>query len=173
MLVKDTQHLLPLSPAKHTRVLLEVLGDSSSNERVLGTFSRLLAGEGFSVEVYAHEDFKTADFSVCTFREKYDLAIYLANVENASNKVTNRLNWFTFWGNGNNVPWFVKERPVLFISLANPYHLIDVPMVRTYINCYSNHDAMLHVLMLPPWKPQANLDILRIIHIIRRSESVH
>lgn len=109
--------------------------------------STLLSQEGFQVETYVHEDFATADFKVKTFREKYDLVIYLANIENASNKVTNRLNWFTFWGNGNNVPWFVNERPVLFISLASPYHLIDVPMVKTVINCYSNHDAMLEALL--------------------------
>ena len=146
-LVKDTQQLLPLDAKKHRKVLLEVLGDFPSNARVQSAFAAMLEQEGFSVENYVHEDFQTADFSVHTFREKYDLVIYLANVENASNKVTNRLDWFTFWGNGNNVPWFVKERSALFVSLGNPYHLVDVPMVRTYVNCYANHDGMLRALM--------------------------
>lgn len=145
-LVKDTQNLLPLDPKKTPRVLLEILGDFPSNERVLNTFESLLTREGFRVERYVHEQFETADFRVERFKEQYDLVIYLGNVENASNKVTNRLSWFTFWGNGNNVPWFVEERPVLFISLANPYHLVDVPMIKTYINAYSNHDAMLRAL---------------------------
>ena len=146
-LVKDTQALLPLDPDRHKKVLLEILGDFPSNERVLSAFTVLLEREGFQVEQYVHEDFNTAKFDVATFRAKYDLVIYLANVENASNKVTNRLNWFTFWGNGNNVPWFVEERPVLFVSLANPYHLVDVPMIKTYVNCYSNSDVILSALM--------------------------
>lgn len=146
-LVKDTQKLLPLNPEKHRKVLLEIMGDFDSNGRVINTFEALLKQEGFEVEQYVHEDFMTAKFDVHTFREKYDLVIYLGNVENASNKVTNRLSWFTFWGNGNNVPWFVEERPVLFISLANPYHLIDVPMIKTYINAYSNSEAILRAVV--------------------------
>ena len=137
-LVKDRDHILPISPKKTKKVLLEIMGDFPSNECVIGQFEKLLSQEGFSVERYEHEDFASAKFDVHTFREKYDLVIYIGNVENASNKVTNRLSWFTFWGNGNNVPWFASERPVIFVSLANPYHLIDVPMVGTYINGYSN-----------------------------------
>lgn len=146
-LVKDTQNLLPLDVQKHKKVLLEIMGDFDSNERVISTFETLLTKEGFQVERYVHEDFMTAKFDVHTFREKYDLVIYLGNVENASNKVTNRLSWFTFWGNGNNVPWFVEEKPVLFISLANPYHLIDVPMIKTYINAYSNSEVILKAVV--------------------------
>lgn len=142
-LVKDIQALLPLDAKKTPKVLLEILGDFPSNERVMNSFEALLQKEGFSVERYVCEDFETADFRVEKFRERYDLVIYLGNVENASNRVTNRLNWFTFWGNGNNVPWFVEERPVLFVSLANPYHLIDVPMIKTYVNAYSNSDTVL------------------------------
>lgn len=146
-LVKDTQHLLPISPDKYPKVLLEIMGDFPSNERVSNSFKKLLTHEGFQVEIYEHEVFETADFSVRSFKEKYDLVIYLGNVENASNRVTNRLNWFTFWGNGNNVPWFVMERPTLFISLANPYHLVDVPMIKTYINGYSNSEFILKAVM--------------------------
>lgn len=146
-LVKDTQGLLPLDPKKHRRVLLEILGDFPSSPHVLDTFAELLRKNGFAVEIYEHEDFAAANFSVETFRKKYDLVLYLGNVENTSNMVTNRLSWFTFWGNGNNVPWFVKERPVLFVSLANPYHLVDVPMIRTYINCYGNSDDTLELLV--------------------------
>lgn len=146
-LVKDTQNVLPISPDKTKKVLLEILGDFSSNERVEKSFYERLTKEGFDVELYRHEDFSTAKFDVATFKSKYDLVIYIANVENASNKVTNRLNWFTFWGNGNNVPWFVQERPVIFISLANPYHLIDVPMIKTYINGYSNSEYVIEAVV--------------------------
>lgn len=146
-LVKDTQGALPLSVEKTPRVLLEVLGPFGSNERVEDRFAELLAREGFEVERYRHEDFATADFRVETFRSKYDLVLYVGNVENASNRVTNRLDWFTFWGNGNNVPWFVCERPAVFVSLANPYHLVDVPMIKTYVNAYSNSDIAIEAVV--------------------------
>lgn len=146
-LVKDTAGLLPLDPKKTKNVLLEIMGDFPSNERVISSFEKHLTEEGFEVDRYEHENFETAKFDVETFRKKYDLVIYIGNVENASNKVTNRLSWFTFWGNGNNVPWFVEERPVLFISLANPYHLVDVPMIKTYINGYSNSEYVIESVM--------------------------
>lgn len=146
-LVKDTQALLPLLTRKHKKILLQVLGDYPSSPHILEYFTALLGREGFEVEQYVQENFETARFDVGTFRTNYDLVIYLANIENASNQVTNRLSWYTFWGNGNNVPWFVKERPVLFVSLASPYHLVDVPMVKTAVNCYAGNDATLDALM--------------------------
>jgi len=146
-LVKDTQNLLPLSPTKHHRVLLEVLGDFPTSTLILEKMRTLLESNEFAVEVYVPENFSTAKFDVATFRAQYDLVFYVANIENASNMVTNRLSWYTFWGNGNNVPWFVKEKPVLFASVANPYHLVDVPMVKTYINCYGNSDYTLEALV--------------------------
>lgn len=44
-------------------------------------------------------------------------------------------------------PWFVNEIPTILISLANPYHLVDVPMIRTYINCYSPTNEVLDSLV--------------------------
>ena len=146
-LVKDTQHLLPLDPLKHRRVLLEILGDFPSSPRIQETMRTLLEANGFKVEIYVPENFDNAKFDVTSFRARYDLVFYVANIENTSNMVTNRLSWHTFWGNGNNVPWFVRERPVLFASVANPYHLVDVPMIKTYINCYGNSDFTLSALM--------------------------
>ncbi len=146
-LVKDTQKVLPIAPHKYKRVLLEVLGDFPSNERVIRTVEAELKKRGFQVTLYEKEDFSKGVDNVTMFKSKYDLVVYLGNVENASNKTTNRLNWYTFFGQGNNVPWFVKEVPTIFASLANPYHLFDVPMVQTYINCYSNNQYVLEELV--------------------------
>ncbi len=143
-LVKDTQKLLPISPKKHKRILLEIMGDFPSNERVLAQVKTELENKGFEVTLYEYENFELGVDNVRSFKEKYDLVIYVGNVENASNKTTSRLNWYTFWGQGNNVPWFVEEVPTMFISVANPYHLLDVPMIRTYINCYSNNQYVLN-----------------------------
>ena len=150
-LVKDTQHLLPVDPKRHHRVLYEILGDCASNERVTKRFFEKMEALGFEMIPYEREVFdftKPLPFdSVRTFKEKYDLVLYVGNIENASNKTTNRINWYTLFGLGNNMPWFVKEVPTLFVSLQNPYHLLDVPMIQTYINAYSNHDEVIDAVV--------------------------
>lgn len=146
-LVKDTQNLLPVNAQKYPRVLLEILGDFPSNERVLNQVKEELEKRAFQVSIYQKENFEMGVDNVKSFKEKYDLVIYIGNVENASNMTTSRLNWYTFWGQGNNVPWFVDEVPTLFISVANPYHLLDVPMIKTYINCYSNNEYFLKAVI--------------------------
>ena len=146
-LVKDNQNALPLDPKKTPRLLLEVLGGCASEKRIAEHMTALLEKEGFAVTLYEPEDFTHLEFKVESFHEKYDAVLYLGNVENASNKTTNRINWYTMWGAGNNVPWFVHEVPVVFASLANPYHLVDVPMMKTYINCYSNNNETLEALV--------------------------
>ncbi|MBQ6646074.1 MAG: glycoside hydrolase family 3 protein, partial [Clostridia bacterium] len=146
-LVKDTEHNLSLDPQKTKRLLLEVLGDAPSNGRIAAYMKNKLSAEGFAVTLYERENFETYRFGVKPFTDAFDAVLYLGNVENASNKTTNRINWYTFWGHGNNVPWFVNEVPAVFASLANPYHLVDVPMIRTYINCYSNNNETLDALV--------------------------
>lgn len=141
-LVKDTQEALPLSPWKTKRILLEILGDYPSSPRLQEIYTQRLREAGFEVTLYERESFATADFRVETFREKYDLVLYVANMEHASNQVTNRYQWFTFFGNGNNCPWFTAERPVVYVSHANPYSLLDVPQIRTYVNAYSSTEAV-------------------------------
>ena len=150
-LVKDTQHLLPIDPVKHHRVLFEILGKCPSEKRVAERFIADMERKGFEMIPYEEEVF---DFSkpmrfetVEEFRSKYDLVVYIGNVENASNKTTARLNWHAPYGAGNNIPWFVEVVPTVFISLQNPYHLLDVPMVKTYINAYSNHDLMIDAVV--------------------------
>lgn len=142
-LVKDTQKLIPIDSAKYKKVLLEIMGDFPSNERVFKQVKEELEKKNFQVYGYEKENFEVGVDNVKSFKEKYDMVIYIGNVENASNQTTSRLNWYTFWGQGNNVPWFVNEIPVLFISVANPYHLLDVPMIKTYINCYSNNEFVI------------------------------
>lgn len=143
-LVKNNENVLPISPDKTKRILLEVLGDYPSTERVTEHWKTLLEKEGFEVSLYQKEDFSmTPDFSVRAFLNQYDMVLYIGNMENASNQVTNRYQWYTFWGNGNNCPWFTAEVPVIYVSMANPYSLVDVPQIQTYINCYSNNDYVI------------------------------
>ena len=48
---------------------------------------------------------------------------------------------------GVNVPIYINSIPTIFISLANPYHLLDVPRVKTYINNYGMNDYTLTCLV--------------------------
>lgn len=146
-LVKDTSNILPISSEKTKRILLEVLGDFPSSVRVQEKVRSELTKYGFEVSMYVKENFERGVDNVARFHEKYDMVIYIGNIENTSNQTTNRLNWYTFWGQGNHVPWFAKEVPTIFVSVANPYHLLDVPMIQTYINCYSNNDYVLEAVV--------------------------
>ncbi len=149
-LVKDTQNLLPISPSKTKRVLLEIMGDFPSNDRVCASFKVLLEKEGFDVIIYEKEvltEKGIAFDNIGQFKEKYDLVIYIGNIETASNKTVSRLNWHTVFGLGNNMPWFVCEVPTMFISVGNPYHLLDAPMVKTYINGYCNSEYVIDAIV--------------------------
>ncbi len=146
-LVKDTQALLPISTQKHKRILLEILGDFRSNDKVYAVFEGQLKAAGFEVTKYIPEDFSSSLDTVEEFKGKYDLVIYIANIETASNKTVSRINWYTLFGLGNNMPWFVEEVPTLFISVGNPYHLLDAPMVKTFINGYCNSDYVMEAII--------------------------
>ncbi|PTQ82957.1 beta-N-acetylhexosaminidase [Trichococcus patagoniensis] len=147
-LVKDTAGNLPLRPEATPRLLLQLIGPyEEANTQIASTVIPLLEKAGFQVTLYQPEDFTTGFDSVSQFHAKYDAVLYLANVENRSNATTTRINWYTFFGQGNNIPWFVDEVPTVFASLGNPYHLMDVPMVKTYINAYDNHQAVIEALV--------------------------
>jgi beta-N-acetylhexosaminidase len=146
-LVKDTQNLLPISPVKHKRILLQILGEYESNDRVQRFFVDKLTKEGFDVTVYVKEGFEVMDDSVAKLKERYDLVMYVANIETASNHTVARINWHTMFGLGTNMPWMVYEMPVMFISVGNPYHLLDAPMVKTFINGYCNSEYVMSAVI--------------------------
>lgn len=148
-LVKDTAGILPLDVKRHKRVLLEMIGDFASNGRVQEQFVRLLEKEGFAVTLYEPETPETIflDGEVEKFRKKYDLVLYIGNIENASNKTVARIYWHTLFGAGNNLPWFAQEVPTVFVSVGNPYHLFDVPMVPAYVNGYCHSPYVIEAVV--------------------------
>lgn len=44
------------------------------------------------------------------------------------------------------IPFYVHEVPTIFISVQCPYHLADVPQVKTYINTYDSNDRCMEIL---------------------------
>lgn len=142
-LVKNEENLIPLNPNNYKRALVMVLGDqvSSSGKPAVGSlFINELREAGFTVDRFSVEEhgelFHKAPVS--EIREKYDLVFYFANIKTASNQTTVRINWLPPMGL--DAPWFTREIPTIFISVANPYHLQDVPMIKTYINAYTANE---------------------------------
>ena len=144
-LVKDTQHLLPVTPEKYKRIWLHVLDEPGFTDPTTCTqpVIRALKEAGFEV-IYDDDQPKglpDTQIPVAELKKSCDLILYVANVVNASYKTVTRLKW------GNpaaiDAPFFTKDIPTMFISLANPYHFADVPMIRTIINSYSPSEAVI------------------------------
>ncbi len=173
-LVKDTQNLLPISAKKTPRVYLNVLQDDDDiHSATREAFKTRLEKEGFTVSVRDRTSLNAMaaliSESKMSFIKKmtaipkamkamsemtkenlpdlFDLAIFVGYFPTASNNTTIRIQWRGVAGMGNDSPWFVSELPALFISLANPYHLQDVPMIKTYINAYTNNTQTIDAVM--------------------------
>ena len=80
------------------------------------------------------------------FKKTYDLAIFAFNFETASNNTVIRLTWKGGL-TGSSSPWFSREIPTLAVSFANPYRLVDVPQVKTFINAYTFNEYTLPAVM--------------------------
>ena len=152
-LVKNKQPLLPLDPAKTPKIKLIQI----TNERLpesgwlpeIELFKQLLEKEGFTVSYFKDGKYPDVDFSLSDFKKETDLVIYFANMKVGSNQTTIRITWDDFLGESS--PKYVHDLPYLFLSFSNPYHLVDVPMVKTYINAYTCNEytvrAMVEKLM--------------------------
>ena len=87
---------------------------------------------GFEVEYYnPHED----NLHGCKDLQRRRLTLYLANYEQASNQTEVRVHWCEKHALDN--PRFLNEEDCIFVSFSNPYHLQDVPRIKTYINAYT------------------------------------
>lgn len=75
----------------------------------------------------------------------YDLILYVANLATKSNQTSVRIEWAQPMGA--NCGHFINDVPTVFVSLENPYHLLDFPRVKTFINCYSNNDSVIDALV--------------------------
>lgn len=144
-LVKDNQQLLPISPKKTPRVRLTVLGEDQSggfgeSGKVAQPLKDALERAGFSVSLYDYATMERGEIFTCgvaDMKEKFDLSIVAANVSTASNYTTRRLDWIALMAA--NEPWYGKDIPTLFLSFCNPYHMVDVPFISTFVNCYSSN----------------------------------
>lgn len=151
-LVKEEEGVLPLDPAKK-RILFCPLesapGYKGSAYAVMGgtcaAFAEMLRAEGFEVSEFESAPLFEGSTPRCDSMEEYDYIIYLANYSTKSNQTTVRIEWAQPMGS--NCPSYVNSVPTIFISVENPYHLIDAPRVKTYINTYGASAANLKALV--------------------------
>lgn len=141
-LVKNTENLIPLSPDKQKRILFRVItlaqkADNDYDENSL-LFKRMMEERGFELIDFQADSLPGGlinEQKVDSIKDRYDMMLYFATCDVKSNQKDIRIGWSSFLGG--DTPKFVKEIPTVFISMSNPYHLADVPMISTYINAYS------------------------------------
>ena len=147
-LVKNREQLIPLSKTKYKNVLLIGLSDNEAQrEQLLSKLQGEFKGYGINTFSYEKEYLSQRDVaqSVQEIKEQFDLVVYAACYKVASNKTSLRINWTL--PSAIDAPWFSQEVPTLFISFGNPYHLVDVPRISTYINAYGNTDSTIKAVV--------------------------
>lgn len=151
-LVKEEKGVFPLTPERYPRILYYPLEAETAEfgysvrGGVCEDVKRRLKEAGFQVDTYfvdkanmeGHISPSTA------ILDNYDLCLYCANYATKSNQTTVRIEWMQPMGA--NCPVYIHEKPIVFISVENPYHLLDVPRVKTYINVYSSHEKAIDAL---------------------------
>lgn len=142
-LVKDLDHLLPVTSEKYRKIRLMFLGEKQCWDGVIPDILQSeLEKRGFEVEQYQpfQDDLHgTKDLPA----ERLTLAVL--HYPHASNQTTVRVSWCA--KHALEIPRFVHEEAIVFASLANPYHLQDVPRTRTFINCYTANRATVSALV--------------------------
>lgn len=152
-LVKEEEGVLPLKPEKKRILFCPLESDEgykgsafSAASGVGERFVELLEKEGFCIERFRPSPlFEGATPRCDLVTDGFDYIIYLANYVTKSNQTTVRIEWEQPMGA--NCPMYLASVPTIFISVENPYHLQDVPRVKTYINTYSSNEAALEALV--------------------------
>ena len=151
-LVKEQKGVLPLTPARYPRVLFYAIEPPAGGESIYSVkpacaqVKKLLEAEGFTVDEFVPQPLgegHTTKYEEVV--QRYDLILYVANLTTKSNQTVVRIEWKQPMGA--DCAHYLHDVPTVFVSLENPYHLLDFPRVKTYINCYSNNSHCLHQLI--------------------------
>ena len=168
-LVKNKEHIFPISPAKQKRVLLvDVKGHEGgfgmimggSSKRPVDVMKELLEKEGFTVTIWQSLEDQVKDLPpekrraavanvyaqkrpISESTDNYDLIINMAKVVPNTDQ---RIQWPASKGTPD-IPFYIHEVPTIFVSVNSPFHLADVPQVQTYINCYDDQQDTLEALV--------------------------
>lgn len=147
-LVKEEKGIFPITPERFPRVLFYPLdrnGNCATGNTASGKFRDALQNAGFQVDVFAPAAVTEGGMaSVKELSEKYDLILYAATI-GAKYQPVSRILWSD--PQGANIPTLCHTIPTVFVSFDNPYHLFDVPQMRTFINCYAGTDNVIEALL--------------------------
>ena len=151
-LVKEEKGVLPISPDKYRRILVYKKEGAASafgggvQTGACDRFIEKLKEKGFEVSVFVPGGgWEGLAAPVSEITQNYDLIIYLVSLATKSNQTVVRIEWAEPMGA--DVPVYMHSVPTIAISLENPYHLLDMPRVKTYINTYGGTDEILNALM--------------------------
>ncbi|MGY1815163.1 glycoside hydrolase family 3 protein [Blastococcus sp. SYSU D00820] len=137
-LVHDRAGHLPLSAGRHPRVLVYVLGDQPTFYDPTGghadRFTAGLAARGMTVTTRRVPGEGRSIRAEREVQRAHDLVVYFADVRFAGNSNDYRISWSH--PQAPEVPRHV-DVPTVMVSIADPYHLRDVPSVGTFVNAYS------------------------------------
>jgi beta-N-acetylhexosaminidase len=152
-LVKDTAGNLPITPGTHPRIRLYGISGGADFTRAdplayLDVVKEELEAAGFEVFLYRTAEQREAagetgvnfmsvisEEATGDYAEKYDAAFVFANVKGFAQEAAIRIKWSSPMAA--EIPWYVTEVPTVFVSLNQPNHLIDVPMVKTAIHAHA------------------------------------
>jgi beta-N-acetylhexosaminidase len=133
-LVKDTRGVLPLSPARHRRVVLvkqefDGFFPGSSKPSVEPLVAGLVDA-GFEVRAFDQDRLPTP--------EDTDLVLYLIGDEATPTAAHLFLDWRKLQGKTRSaMARFWNDIPCLMVSFGQPYFLYDAPGVPAYVNAYT------------------------------------
>lgn len=151
-LVKDTDHILPLDPAKKRAYLVYVqstpISKGYNGDPVKQVVIEELERAGFTVDVCPNFHDLEVEKGVSPmnmvqmmdhgsrhdFIANHDVVFLVINVKGYAQENDVRLRWSC--NHSRELPWYVPELPTIGISLNYTNHLIDVPQVHTFINAY-------------------------------------
>lgn len=142
-LVKDRDGVLPVSAKAFPHVRLVLAGNEACwDGAIRQMFAEELTRRGFAVEQYNPlED----DLHGTSCIPKDRLTLLILNYPHASNQVTVRVQWCL--KHALEIPRFVNEETTIVVSLANPYHLQDVPRARIFVNAYTANRATIRAVV--------------------------
>ena len=150
-LVKEEAGVLPLTKERYPRLMYFPLkapynAPAPGQKDACDIFEEMLEKEGFEVTVFNDSKATEGRLAPTTdFIGKYDAMVYVANYPIKSGETTVRIVWTNPLGA--NCPHFLTTIPTIFVSLGNPYHLQDVPRIKTFINAYANNQEVLDAVM--------------------------
>ncbi|MFW0772027.1 gluconokinase, GntK/IdnK-type [Paenarthrobacter nitroguajacolicus] len=151
-LVKDTARNLPITPDTHKRIRLYGVSGGADFTRAdplayLDIVQEELETAGFEVDVFKTAEQREAagesgmnfmrvvsEEATGDYAERYDAAFVFANVKGFAQEASIRIKWSSPMAA--EIPWYATEVPTVFVSLNQPNHLIDVPMVKTAIHAH-------------------------------------